>query len=229
VILGDLITGDRSIQKTIYVVGEGGNRKSAFCQLCANFVGEHNGVHLSLQKLQNNRFAPARLYGRLGKICPDPPGAHLVDSAIFKAITGGDRITGEPTYCDPFEFRPLAGLIFSANYFPAARYGTQSFFDRWLLIPCERRFRGSKGDIPRGALDNGAGLAERKSNVVCSGTGGGCGSSGPSDYRNCVASCANEASRTAMRPAPCGECTYAAPTTCSSGRWCRPRRSTSDY
>jgi putative DNA primase/helicase len=152
-ILGDLITADRSIQKAICVVGEGGNGKSAFCQLCTNFVGEHNVVHLSLQKLENDRFAPARLYGRLANICPDLPGSHLEDSAIFKAITGGDRITGELKYRDPFEFRPCARLIFSANHFPAARYGTQSYFDRWLLIPFERRFRGSRKDIPRGDLD----------------------------------------------------------------------------
>jgi len=110
-------------------------------------------VHLSLQKLENDRFASARLYGRLANICPDLPGSRLDDSAIFKAITGGDRITGELKYRDAFEFRPFARLIFSANHFPSARYGSQSYFDRWLLIPFERRFRGSERDMPRGALD----------------------------------------------------------------------------
>jgi putative DNA primase/helicase len=152
-ILGDLITADRSIQKAICIVGEGGNGKSAFCQLCTNFVGERNVAHLSLQKLENDRFASARLYGRLANICPDLPGSNLEDSAVFKAITGGDRITGELKYRDAFEFRPFARLIFSANHFPAARYGTQAYFDRWLLIPFERRYRGSKRDIPREALD----------------------------------------------------------------------------
>jgi len=41
-ILGDLLTADRSIQKAICLLGEGGNGKSVFCQLCTNFVGEHN-------------------------------------------------------------------------------------------------------------------------------------------------------------------------------------------
>jgi putative DNA primase/helicase len=152
-VLGDLITADRSIQKAICIVGEGGNGKSAFCQLCTSFVGERNVVHLSLQKLENDRFASARLYGRLANICPDLPGSQLEDSAVFKAVTGGDRITGELKYRDAFEFRPFARLIFSANHFPAARFGTQAYFDRWLLIPFERRYRGSKRDIPREALD----------------------------------------------------------------------------
>jgi len=129
------------------------NGKSVFCQLCTNFIGEHNVVHLSLQKLENDRFASARLYGRLANICPDLPGSRIEDSAIFKAITGGDRITGELKYRDAFEFRPFVRLIFSANHFPAPHHGSQSYFDRWLLIPFERRFRGSERDVSRSALD----------------------------------------------------------------------------
>ena len=49
-ILGDLITADRSIQKAICVVGEGGNGKSAFCQLCTNFVGERERRALEFAK-----------------------------------------------------------------------------------------------------------------------------------------------------------------------------------
>ena len=50
---------------------------------------------------------------------------------------------------DSFDFRPFARLIFSANHSPATRYGTRSYFDRWLLIPFERRFRGSKCDVQK--------------------------------------------------------------------------------
>ena len=42
----------------------------SFCQLCTNFVGERNVVHLSLQKLENDRFAPARLYGKTRQHLP---------------------------------------------------------------------------------------------------------------------------------------------------------------
>jgi putative DNA primase/helicase len=165
-ILGDLITSDRSIQKAICVVGEGGNGKSVFCQLCINFVGEQNVAHLSLQKLDNDRFAPARLYGKLANICTDLPGSRAEESATFKAITGCDRITGELKYRDTFEFRPFARLIFSANHFPATRYGSQSYFDRWLLIPFERRFRGSERDIPRSDLDNRISAAREMSGAL---------------------------------------------------------------
>jgi phage/plasmid-associated DNA primase len=92
-ILGDLVTTDRSIQKAICLVGEGGNGKGVFSQLATNFAGAENVAHLSLQRLENDRFAVARLQGKLANICPDLPAERLTDSSIFKAITGCDRIT----------------------------------------------------------------------------------------------------------------------------------------
>jgi putative DNA primase/helicase len=98
-ILGDLLTPDRSIQKAICLVGDGGNGKSAFLDLASNFVGTENVCHLSLQKLESDRFSAARLYGKLANICPDLPGDRLSSSAMFKTITGCDRITAE--FCKP--------------------------------------------------------------------------------------------------------------------------------
>jgi len=49
----------------------------------------------------------------LANVCPDLPAADLAGTSVFKAITGGDRLTGERKYHDPFEFTPYARLIFS--------------------------------------------------------------------------------------------------------------------
>ena len=38
-VLGDLLTPDRSIQKAICMVGEGGNGKGVFAQFAVRFVG----------------------------------------------------------------------------------------------------------------------------------------------------------------------------------------------
>jgi putative DNA primase/helicase len=61
-ILGDLLTPDRSVQKAICLLGEGGNGKSAFLDLATNFVGTENICNLSLQGLEADRFSTARLY-----------------------------------------------------------------------------------------------------------------------------------------------------------------------
>ncbi len=134
-ILGDLVTTDRSIQKAICLVGEGGNGKGVFSQLATNFVGVENVAHLSLQRLENDRFAVARLQGKLANICPDLPGERVTDSSIFKAITGCDRITGEFKYRNSFEFTPFVRLVFSANQLPSSRDASSAYFDRWIDRP----------------------------------------------------------------------------------------------
>ena len=153
-ILGDLLTPDRSIQKAICLLGDGGNGKSAFLDLATTFVGAENVCHLSVQRLESDRFAAARLYGKLANICPDLPGERLTGSATFKAITGCDRITAEFKYRDSFEFTPFARLLFSANRLPATNDASQAFLDRWLMIPFPNRFRHTRSEAPRSILQH---------------------------------------------------------------------------
>jgi len=165
-VLGDLITPDRSIQKAICLLGEGGNGKGVFCELCVRFLGPENVTHLSLQKLERDRFAPARLHGKLANICPDLPVSRLDDSAVFKALTGCDRITGEHKYRNSFEFHPFARLLFSANHLPGSRDATRAYFDRWLIVPFEKRFRNSSAAISRRVLDASLSTSDELSGVL---------------------------------------------------------------
>jgi P4 family phage/plasmid primase-like protien len=152
-VLGDLLTPDRSIQKAICLVGEGGNGKGVFSQLAVRFVGADNVTHLSLQKFEKDRFAVAGLYQKLANICADLPSERLQDSSVFKAITGCDRISGEFKYRNAFEFTPFARLVFSANHFPASKDASTAYFDRWLVVPFDGRFRGTARENPRKLLD----------------------------------------------------------------------------
>jgi putative DNA primase/helicase len=99
-----------------------------------------------------DRFAAARLYGKLANVCPDLPGERLSGSATFKAITGCDRITAEFKYRDSFEFTPFARLLFSANRLPPTNDSSQAFFDRWLVVPFPNRFRETRREMPRSIL-----------------------------------------------------------------------------
>src|ERR1041384_6279582 len=165
-ILGDLITPDRSIQKAIALVGEGGNGKGVFLQLAVNFMGPENVSHLTLQKLEADRFAPARLYGKLANVCSDLPSERLFGSAVFKAITGCDRITGEFKYQDSFEFVPFVRLLISANHLPLARDASKAFFDRWLIVPFNAVFRCTRREIPRSTLDAALSAREELSGAL---------------------------------------------------------------
>jgi putative DNA primase/helicase len=153
-ILAWLMTPERSIQKAVLLLGEGANGKSTFLQGCVSFIGKQNTTALSLHKLESDRFAAARLIGKLANICPDLPTAHLTNTSVFKALTGGDVITAEYKFRDSFDFDPFAKLLFSANRPPQSDDSTHGFFRRWQVVSFTRCFEeGAPGTKSREALD----------------------------------------------------------------------------
>jgi putative DNA primase/helicase len=149
-----LMTPDTSIQKTVLLTGEGANGKGTYLALQMNFVGRQNRATLSLQRMEEDKFAVARLIGKLANICADLPSKHLECTSIFKAITGGDPITGEYKHGEHFEFTPFARLVFSANHPPRSTDASFAFFRRWLVIPFDQTFtNGTAEHIPREVLD----------------------------------------------------------------------------
>jgi putative DNA primase/helicase len=146
------MTPNISIQKAVLLVGEGANGKSTFLAAVRAFIGRTNVAAESLHRLESNRFAVAQLVGKLANICPDIPSARLADSAMFKALTGGDYITAEYKYMAPFAVLPYARLLFSANHLPCSRDASHAFFRRWTIVPLYRSIDASK-QIPRGKLD----------------------------------------------------------------------------
>lgn len=147
-----LMLPDTSIQKAILLTGEGANGKSTYLTLVMAFLGRSNVSGLSLHRLESDKFAVARLLGKLANICPDLPSEHLVGTSIFKALTGGDILVGEHKFKDSFELAPFARLVFSANHPPRSSDASHAFFRRWLVIPFERTFAPEE-QIPRKILD----------------------------------------------------------------------------
>ena len=68
-------------------------------------------------------------------------------------ITGGDRLPAEYKYADCFEFDSFVRLVFSANNPPRSEDSSPAFFDRWLVVPFDRTFRGERREIPADVLD----------------------------------------------------------------------------
>ena len=149
-----LMTANTSLQKAILLLGEGANGKSAYLAGIVALLGRQNCTAISLQKLESDRFAAARLVGKLANICPDLPSSHLTGTSVFKALTGGDTVGAERKYRDSFEFRPSAKLIFSANQPPHSDDSTHGFFRRWLVVPFTRVFEeGAASTLSREELD----------------------------------------------------------------------------
>jgi putative DNA primase/helicase len=142
-----------ALQKALLLLGPGGTGKSTFLTATGAFLGRRNIASLTLQKLEMDRFAVARLVGKLANICADLPSTHLETSSMFKSITGGDLITGEYKFFDSFDFVPFARLIFSANQPPRSKDASDAFLGRWWVVPFECVWHGTEQEIPRRTLD----------------------------------------------------------------------------
>lgn len=154
-IIAWLMMPNTAFQKAVLFLGEGGNGKSRWLALVRSFLGQQNTTSLSLHALESNRFSVARIMGKLANICADLPSEHLAGTSVFKALTdgGSEMITGEYKFKGSFEFMPFARLLFSANHPPRSADASQAFFDRWLAIPFDRRFRGADGEVSADVLD----------------------------------------------------------------------------
>lgn len=136
-----LMLPDMSIQKSVLLTGEGANGKSVWLNLLTAFLGGKRNVStLSLHKLESDKFACARLVGKLANIGVDLPTAALTGTSVFKALTGGDVINAERKFEASFEFQPFVRLLFSANSPPRSDDSSHGFFRRWLVIPFTKTF-----------------------------------------------------------------------------------------
>ena len=147
---GYLIAPDNSLQAAFMFLGEGANGKSTLLSLLTHLLGVGNVATVALHRLDEDRFAVAELEGKLANVFADLDARALQASSMFKAITGGDAISGERKYAPAFSFRPYARLLYSANEPPPTPDSSDAFFRRWTIIPFERRFAPHEAD--RGLL-----------------------------------------------------------------------------
>jgi putative DNA primase/helicase len=138
-------TTSNALQRAFMFLGAGGAGKSTLLSVLIAFLGRDNVSNVPLHRLED-RFGPASLFGKLANVFADLDSAALRSSSVFKSITGGDRISAERKFGDPFEFTPYAKLFFSANEVPPTADNTSAYFRRWQVVPFERTFHEDEMD-----------------------------------------------------------------------------------
>lgn len=129
------------VNKAFMLVGSGANGKSTYLTLLKRFLGRENITSISLQELVSSRFKSAELFGKLANIYADIPKTAIHSTGVFKMLTGGDLITVERKFRDPFVMINKALLIFSANELPEVNDQTYAFWRRWVILQFEKVFQ----------------------------------------------------------------------------------------
>jgi putative DNA primase/helicase len=145
-ILGYMLLTEAPLRRAFMLVGAGSNGKSKFLGMARSLAGETNCTAIPLQVFGESRFASADVYGRLANICGDLDAVALRRSDLFKILTGGgDTVSAERKFGSRFEFVPFVTLMFSANEVPPSHDQSEAIFDRWVVLPFDRRFDEDDG------------------------------------------------------------------------------------
>lgn len=145
--LGYCLLNDVRFSKALLLYGDGENGKSVLLNAIKYFLGQENVTSISLQYLESNPFAPARLFGKSANIFADLPKKALSQTSVFKMAVAGDTLSGEKKGKDSFEFIPTLKLMFSCNDPPRTPDRTRGFFRRWIILDFKQHF--PEGDSRR--------------------------------------------------------------------------------
>lgn len=126
-------------KRAFMLIGDKNNGKSTFISLLQSMLGNDNVSNLDFKEL-DGKFSTAMLYGKLANLGDDISDCYKEDISLFKKISSGDVIKAEEKGQKPFNFKPYAKLIFSANNKPRLNDPTGAGIDRFIIIPLNAKF-----------------------------------------------------------------------------------------
>lgn len=109
--------------------------KSSLLNLLGSLVGPENEATVSLQDLDDHRFARASLQGKLVNRSGDLGAYAPKTSAVFKSLVGGDPVLAEHKGQQTFALYNTAKLLFAGNSFAGTHESGAAYSERWLVIP----------------------------------------------------------------------------------------------
>jgi phage/plasmid primase, P4 family, C-terminal domain len=137
---------DYHIQTSFILEGTGANGKSTYLNLLGTFLGKNNVSHVTLQDLCSRRFSLANVYKKLANTSIDLPNTKIMETGLFKSLTGGDPVQAEKKFKALFNFVNFAKMIFSANEIPESKDMTPAFFRRMRIIEFPNVFEHKKAN-----------------------------------------------------------------------------------
>jgi P4 family phage/plasmid primase-like protien len=131
-------------QIALILLGLGENGKSVFLKVLQALFPASARAAIPIQMF-GQEYRRARLAGKLLNAVAELPEADIIDSEECKAIITGDEIEGRRIREAPFDFKPVAGHVFSCNRLPGTSDHTHGFWRRFTIITFNRMFSRPDG------------------------------------------------------------------------------------
>lgn len=122
--------------------------KTQFFNIICYIIGKRNISNTSLQRLSKNEFGAEGLEFKILNYNGDLPQVKILDTGLFKNITGGDSmIESEKKGGEKYNIRPVCKMWFNANKVPMlGNWDDIATYDRITMIPFANQFEMLDGD-----------------------------------------------------------------------------------
>lgn len=136
---GYCLTTKNNQKKALLLLGESDSGKSTILFILRAMVGDFNCSSVQLVNLKNTVFTP-QLMNKLVNIDADVAKDAENYEAQFKLITSNEPIQCNQKYVPTFDFLPTCKMVMAANIFPRITDTSSAFYNRLIIIPCDRIF-----------------------------------------------------------------------------------------
>ena len=136
---GYIFQPKQKYQRALLLHGGKRTMKSTSLNILEKLIGKENSTAFSLQRLNEDTYAPAYLYSKPLNVCADLDSRGLKGTGAFMMITGGDKISAGKKHAHPIHFYPSTKLVFSCNDIPATTNKNLAFYRRWIILSFEKQ------------------------------------------------------------------------------------------
>lgn len=143
---GQCLTRDVKQEKGMLLLGESRSGKSTILNTLQHMVGKKNCSSIPLKYIINPVYT-SQMIGKLINFDKDVSAKAVDFEEDFKKIVTGEEITSNDKYETPFDFNPFCKMVLSANKFPYITDHSSAFYNRLILIPCDRVFKPEERNI----------------------------------------------------------------------------------
>jgi putative DNA primase/helicase len=124
----------------------GANGKGVLLRVLTSMLGEENVSGVSLQDIENEKFAKAWLYGKLANVCTELSDTDIKSTGAIKLLTGEEMVFANEKFEKPFHYYNHAKLVFSSNKLPHIHDSNDGIWRRVKIFDFPNTFEGAKRD-----------------------------------------------------------------------------------